>query len=90
MYIRTFLYLKGSDSEIRNMIKVLNEIDIENVHHLQKSNKYNKYFTGVVGCCRYSTENHEYLNNKGYTNLIWLNKRNIEHLDIYKFYKIFV
>ena len=31
---QSVLYLKGSDSEISNMIKVLNEIDIENVTHL--------------------------------------------------------
>ena len=78
------LYLKGSDSEISNMIKVLNEIDIENVTHLQKSNKHIKYFTGVAGCCRYSTENREYLNNKGYTDLIWFNKRNTIDVNIIK------
>ena len=36
---QSVLYLKGSDSEISNIIKVLNEIDIENVIHLKKSNK---------------------------------------------------
>ena len=77
------LYLKGSDSEISNMIKVLNEIDIENVSNLQKSNKHKKYFTGVAGCYR-STENREYLNNKGYTDLIWFNKRNTRDVNIIK------
>ena len=66
------------------MIKVLNEIDIENVSNLQKSNKHKKYFTGFAECCRYSTENREYLNNKGCTDLIWFNKRNTRDVNIIK------
>ena len=35
--------LKGSDSEISNMINVLDKINIKDVNYLTKSNKHRKY-----------------------------------------------
>jgi len=74
--------LKGSDSEIGNMINVLKEIDIENVNHLKNSNKHKKYFTADAGYD--SVENRTYLNDKGYIDLIWYNKRNTKDTNVIK------
>jgi len=78
--------LKGSDSEISNMINVLDKINIKDVNYLTKSNKHRKYFTGDAGYD--SNSNRAYLNNKGYTDIIWSNKRNTKDKDILKKRKI--
>jgi hypothetical protein len=77
-----FSVLKGSDSEISNMINVLKEINIEDYNHLKKSNKHKKYFTGDAGYD--SSVNCSYLNNIGYTSLIWYNKRKTKNKNIIK------
>ena len=77
--------LKGSDSDT-NMINVLDKINIKDVNYLTKSNKHRKYFTGDAGYD--SNSNRAYLNNKGYTDIIWSNKRNTKDKDILKKRKI--
>ena len=77
--------LKGSDIGT-NMINVLDKINIKDVNYLTKSNKHRKYFTGDAGYD--SNSNRAYLNNKGYTDIIWSNKRNTKDKDILKKRKI--
>jgi hypothetical protein len=72
-----FGILKGSASEISNMIDVLNKINIEDVNYSKKSNKHKKYFTADAGYN--SKENVEYLTKKGYSPLIWNNPRNTKN-----------
>ena len=67
-----FSVLKGSDSEIKNMINVLKDVNIEDVNHLKNSNKHKKYFTGDAGYD--SLENCSYLNKKGYISLLCIIK----------------
>ncbi len=66
-----FSILSGSASEIGNMVKVLNDIDIEDANHTKKSNKHKKYFTADAGY-----NNRNFLQSKGDVVLIWFNKRN--------------
>jgi hypothetical protein len=73
-----FGILKGSDSEISNMVNVLEQIDLEDV----KNKKDKTYFTADAGYD--SKKNRDYLNDKGYTELIWFNKRNIKDENIIK------
>jgi hypothetical protein len=68
------------------MINVLDKINIKDVNYLTKSNKHRKYFTGDAGYD--SNSNRAYLNNKGYTDIIWSNKRNTKDKDILKKRKI--
>lgn len=74
-----FNILKGSDSEVKNMINVLEKINIEDVNHLKESNKHKKYITADAGYD--SSNNHTYLNELGYIPLIWHNKRNNKDIN---------
>lgn len=69
--------LKGSDSEVSNMVEVLKRIELQDFTHLQNSNKHKKYLSCDAG---YDSEiNRSFLLSKGYTPLIWFNKRNTKN-----------
>ena len=72
--------LKGSDSEVSNMIDVLNNMGIDDCNKYKKSNRHKKYFIADAGYD--SKGNLEYLRKKGYVPIIWHNKRKTKNIDV--------
>lgn len=81
-----FYILKGSESEVNKMTSVIDKIYIPNYNYLNKSNRHKKYFTGDAGYN--SLNNNKFLIKKGYTPIIWYNKRNVKNPDIIKEHKL--
>jgi hypothetical protein len=68
------LQAAAQDSEDGNFIEVLNKIDIEDAN--KSKNLISAAAFGDAGCD--PSRNIKFLNDKGYTDLIWMNRRNIK------------
>ena len=78
--------IKGSSSEVSNVINVLDDINLDDCNKYKKSNRHKKYFIADAG---YNSKNNmEYLENKGYVPIIWYNKRNTKNNKIIERNKI--
>ena len=65
--------MPGNNSEISNMISILNKIGLPDANKWKKSKRFRKKFIADAG---YNSErNKEFIKEKGYIPLIWYNKR---------------